>query len=134
MGTTTPLDVIRDSYALYGQGDFAAVLALLSPDIEIVQTADLPWGGKHRGHDGARRFFSLLGEYTAAMPSPERYIEAGDDVVAIGRLRGVAKATQQPIDLDIVHVWTVRNGLITRFMAYIDTPAMQRALMKESQS
>jgi ketosteroid isomerase-like protein len=54
--------------------------------------------------------------------------EAGEDVVVIGRLKGFAKATSSPIDLEIVHVWTIRDGLAVRFCAYIDTPEMKRAL------
>lgn len=123
-----PLPIVRRAYAAHAAGDVASVFALLAPDVEIVQTPDLPWGGRHVGHDGARAFFGALATWTDAKPEPERFVEAGDDVVAIGRLRGHARGTGRPIDLEIVHVWTVRDARIARFAAYIDTPAMQRAL------
>ncbi|MBF5046412.1 nuclear transport factor 2 family protein [Aggregicoccus sp. 17bor-14] len=122
------LQLIQEAYAAYARGDVAAVFSLLHPDVEIHQTPLLPWGGDHRGHAGARTFFQRLGEHTQAVPQPEQYLAAGDDVVAVGRLRGRARASGRPIDLAIVHVWTVREGRIVRFTAYIDTPAMLQAL------
>lgn len=126
--TDSPLDVVRRGYAAYAAGDVAAIFAQLDPDVEIVQTPLLPWGGVHRGHAGAQAFFRTLAEHTAARPEPERFVVAGDDVAVIGRLRGHARATGAPIDIDIVHVWTVRDGRVVRFVAYIDTPAMLAAL------
>jgi ketosteroid isomerase-like protein len=60
------------------------------------------------------------------------YIPAGNDVAVVGKLRGTARASGKRIDLDIVHVWTVRDGRLLRFAAYIDTPAMLEALGEES--
>jgi ketosteroid isomerase-like protein len=122
------IEIVKEAYARYQRGDIPGVFALLSPDIEIRQTTELPWGGIFHGHEGARKFFTLLGQHTAAMPQPEKAFEAGEDVVVIGRLKGTAKSTTAAIDLDIVHVWTVRDGLLIRFCAYIDTPVMKRAL------
>jgi ketosteroid isomerase-like protein len=124
----TALQLVRQAYAAYAARDVAAIFALLHPDVEIVQTPLLPWGGTHRGLDGARAFFRTIGELTAAIPEPSGYISAGDDVVVVGRLRGQARATGAPIDLAIAHVLTVRDGRIARFAAYIDTPAMLAAL------
>jgi uncharacterized protein len=62
------------------------------------------------------------------MPQPLRIFSAGTEVVVIDRLRGAARATGRPIDLDIVHVWTVRDQQIVRIAASIDTPAMRAAL------
>jgi ketosteroid isomerase-like protein len=122
------IEIVKEAYARHQRGDIAGVFVLLSPHIEIRQTTELPWGGVFRGHDGARRFFGLLMQHTAAMPQPTKIFEASEEVVVIGRLKGVAKATSSPIDLDIVHVWTVRDGLAVRFCTYIDTPQMKNAL------
>jgi ketosteroid isomerase-like protein len=120
--------VVRRGYEAYAKRDFAAVFALLHPEVEIVQTPLLPWGGAYRGHAGAREFFGKLGELTEAVPEPSTYISAGDDVVVVARRRGRVRATGAPIDLDVAHVWTVKDGLAVRFAAYIDTPAMLAAL------
>lgn len=126
------VELVRRGYEAYARRDFAAVMALLDPEIEVVQTELLPWGGVHRGLEGAGTFFRLLAEHTDAMPEPASYIPAGSDVAVVGRLRGRARASGKPIDLDIVHVWTLRDGRAVRFAAYIDTPAMLEALGEES--
>ncbi len=122
------LTIIREAYAAYTHGDVTAVFALMHPDIEIRQTPLLPWGGRHRGHEGARAFFATLAQHTEGRPEPTDFIEAGDDVIAIGRLRGRARATGKPYDLAIVHRWTLREGKVTAFEAFIDTPRMLAAL------
>jgi ketosteroid isomerase-like protein len=124
----TAEELVREGYERYARGDFSGVFALLSPAIEITQTTELPWGGVHRGHDGARQFFAAINQHVEVVPEPVRIFSAGAEVVVIGRLRGTVRATGRPIDLDIVHLWTVRDQQIVRFAAYIDTPAMRAAL------
>lgn len=120
--------LIRSGYDAYARRDFATVFALLHPDVEIYQTELLPWGGTYRGHSGADQFFRKLNEQTEGQPVPTEFISAGDDVVAVGRLRGRVRASGEPFDLSIVHLWSVREGRIIRFAAYIDTPGMLSAL------
>ncbi|HWW76953.1 MAG TPA: nuclear transport factor 2 family protein [Pyrinomonadaceae bacterium] len=122
------VELIRRGYEAYARRDFAAVFALLHPEVEIYQTASLPWGGTYRGQEQAREFFRRLSEQTEGGPEPSEFIAAGDDVVATGRLRGRVRANGRPFDLAIAHLWTVREGKIVRFAAYIDTPAMLSAL------
>lgn len=122
------VNLIRGGYEAYARRDFGAVFALLHPEVEIYQTDSLPWGGTYRGREQAAEFFRRLGEHTEGSPEPERFIAAGDDVVAVGRLRGRARASGKEYDLAIVHLWSVRDGRVIRFAAYIDTPGMLSAL------
>lgn len=122
------VELIRRGYEAYARRDFPSVFALLHPDIEIYQTELLPWGGTYRGHQQAREFFRKLSEHTEGEPEPTEFISAGDDVVAVGRLRGRVRANGQSYDLAIVHLWSVKEGQIVRFAAYIDTPGMLSAM------
>ena len=122
------VELIRRGYEAYARRDFAAVFDLLHPEVEIYQTAALPWGGTYRGREQAREFFRRLGEHTEGGPEAEEFIDAGEDVLALGRLRGRVRANGRPFDLAIAHLWTVREGRVVRFAAYIDTPAMLSAL------
>jgi len=123
-----PEDIVRAGYERYAQRDFPGVFALLAENITIWQTDELPWGGDYSGLDGAREFFTKLAQYTAATPEPAVYIPAGKHVAVYGKLRGRATATDREFELDIVHLWQVTDGKIDRFEAFIDTPAMLRAL------
>ena len=125
---SSPLEIVKLGYERYAARDFAGVFELLADDIVVWQTDELPWGGEHHGHDGARKFFTTLAQYTAATPEPIAFVPAGKHVAVYGKLKGDAIATRKPIDLDIVHLWQVEAGKINRFEAFIDTPAMLAAL------
>lgn len=58
----------------------------------------------------------------------ETLFEAGDKVISIGRTKGNARQTGTSFELPAVHVYTVSGGRISRFEAYVDTPAMLQAL------
>ncbi len=122
------IDLVSQAYDAYSRGAAVEVFQLLDPEIEIIQTTDLPWGGHYRGLMEAITFFGKLREHVEALPQPETLFEAGSDVVAIGRLRGRARNSGKPIDLPIVHIWTFENSKIIRFSAFIDTPTMLAAL------
>jgi ketosteroid isomerase-like protein len=122
------LEIVREIYDAFARQDGAAILARLHPDVEFHQTERLPWGGRYAGHDGARQFFERLREAIDSAVTVERFINAGDHVAVVGRTRGHTRSGQTPFDVAIVHVWTVRDARISRFDAYIDTPAMLAAL------
>ena len=122
------ITLVRLTYDSYARRDLALIWKHLSPEIEIYQTPEVPWGGTYRGHDGALEFFRKLNEFTDASPTPEEYFAAGEEVVVIGHARGTVQTTGRPFDVRIVHLWTVREGLIARFAAYIDTSEVLMAL------
>jgi len=49
-------------------------------------------------------------------------------VVAVAYTRGIARATGKEFEVPAVHVWTLKNGKVLRFDAYIDNPRMIAAL------
>jgi uncharacterized protein len=122
------LALVREMYDAFGRRDGAAILARLHDDVEFRQTPLLPWGGEYRGPAGARAFFTRLRESIDSAVTIERFIDAGDHVVAVGRTRGHVVGSGAPFDVAIAHVWTVRGDRIARFEAYIDTPPMHEAL------
>ena len=121
------LKLVRELYDAFARRVIPVVLAWLHPDVEMQQTELVPWGGRYRGHEGAREFFArVIGAIDSAV-TIERFIDAGDHV-AVGRTRGRTREGGVAFDMAVVHVWTVRDGRITRFEVYIDTPAMREAL------
>jgi ketosteroid isomerase-like protein len=124
----TNLTLIRLAYDSYARQDLSLMLKLVSADVVFHTTTALPWGGTYRGHSGGLEYFRRLTEFIDATPIPEEFFATGDDVVVVGRLRGLARATGREFDVRIVHVWTVRQGQVTSFTAYIDTLAMLQAL------
>lgn len=123
-----PVDTVREIYARWGRRDLAAVFELLSPDVEIFQTTALPWGGRFRDFRGALGFFAGLNHYVDGAPEGLTYIAAGEEVAVTGRFRGTARASRTVFDVEMVHVWTVQRGKVSRWEACVDTPAMCEAL------
>ncbi|HKQ51914.1 MAG TPA: nuclear transport factor 2 family protein [Pyrinomonadaceae bacterium] len=129
--TTEHEELVRNIYDAYARRDLAAALSRFSPEVEFVQTNLLPWGGSYRGLEGAQASLGQLIAHVDSRVEVEETFSAGDQVVVVGRTRGTARASGAPFDLRAVHVWTVVEGRITRFEAYIDTPAMLKALAPE---
>ena len=122
------LEKVQEIYDGYERRDLASVFQLLDKDVEFIQSNELPWGGHYIGHDGARKFFAALREHIDSRVILERLIDSGDRVVAVGRTVGKACATQLEFDVPVVHVWTLQEGLVSRFEAYIDNATMLVAL------
>ena len=126
---TGNLDVVRAAYLAFERGDLTGVFAVLDPDVEVYQSSEVPWGGRYRGQVQVQEFFMKLAAAVDSNVDMERFLDAGDQVVQIGRTRGRARATGKTFDVLEVHVWTVRHGKVVRFEAYVDNPAMLTALM-----
>lgn len=120
--------VVRAVYEAFATKDIPRIVSLFSLDIELSQSTEVPWGGVYRGHDGALKFFGILTQTIKTVVTIERYIDAGDTIVAIGWTRGTVNATGANINVPIAHVWTIENGLATRVHFCIDNPTMLSAL------
>ena len=126
--STSNIDVIRGGYAAFERGDVPAIFALLDPEAEFYQSDELPWGGRYRGHAEIGEFLRRLSTSVESKVTAERFVEAGNQIVQIGRTRGTVRATGKPFDVPEVHVWTLRHGKIVRFEAYLDHATLQPAL------
>jgi ketosteroid isomerase-like protein len=125
------LDLVKRSYAAFEQGDLEGVLGDLDPEIEWQQAQGLPHGGTYHGRDEVRRsIFDPLDEewWDEFSAVPTEFLDAGDEVVVLGRYRGVAKRTGKHLDVPFVHVWTVRGERAVRFRQFLDTAGWIEAL------
>jgi ketosteroid isomerase-like protein len=131
------LEIVQRSYDAFERGDLAAVLADLDPEIEWYQAQGLPHGGLYRGRDEVSRnvFEPLDAEWWSEFSAvPDEFLDAGEQVVALGRYRGTAKGTGNRLDVPFVHVWTLRDGRATRFRQFLDTAGWVAALADRSPS
>jgi ketosteroid isomerase-like protein len=125
------VEVVAQSYEAFARGDMAGVLAHMHDDIEWHQAQGLPHGGLYRGLDEVRRnvFDPLDRDWWEEFDAtPEHFLDAGSDVVVLGRYRGVARGTGKVLDVPFVHVWTLDDGLAVRFRQFLDTAGWNDAL------
>ena len=121
-------DVVRRIYEALQQRDVPAALALFAPDIVMEQSEEVPWGGRYVGHEGAMQFFAALVQRSTSVVTVERFVDAGEHVVAIGWTRGTLNATGAAFEVPIAHVWTIRDGKAVHVRYCIDHPTMRAAL------
>lgn len=123
--------VVRSVYENFAKGDVEAVLAVLAPEVEWVESAHdyLPFAGTHVGRDQVvqRVFGNVFRYWDEFAVVPERFHDAGDVVVVEGRAVGKTKAGGV-LDAPAAWVWTVRDGLAASNRNYHDTDAFRMAL------
>ncbi len=124
---------VASLYAAFGRGDVPAILAVVDPAIDWVSNCaagTVPWGGTRTGLTGATSFFQALGEtMDFEVFEPGKFIDSGDSVAVTGRTRARHKhAGRGMFDCEWVHIFTIRDGKLTRFQEFYDTAAVERAL------
>jgi len=125
------VELVRRSYEAFARDDLDAVLADMHPEIEWHQAQGLPHGGFYRGLDEVRRnILEPLDEqwWDEFAATPDEFLDAGAEVVVLGRYRGVAKDTGKPLDVPFVHVWTIDGDKAVRFRQFVDTAGWVAAL------
>jgi len=125
------IDLVKRSYVAFAEHDLDRVLADMHPDIEWQQAQGLPHGGTYRGLPDVRaNIFDPLDRdwWDGFTADPDEFLDAGDQVVVLGRYRGRAKQTGKQLDVPFVHIWTVRDDKAIRFRQFLDTAGWVEAL------
>jgi ketosteroid isomerase-like protein len=79
------VEIVRRLYDAYLRGDAATALAAFDPDIEWDATHH-PDGRVYRGYDGIQQFLREWQDlWESTWSQPERFLEAGDEVVVLTR-------------------------------------------------
>jgi hypothetical protein len=127
----SPVDLVKRSYDAFERGDMDGVLGDMDPGIEWQQAQGLPHGGTYRGIEAVRtNIFDPLDEqwWDEFSAVPTEFLDAGGEVVVLGRYRGVAKGTGKQLDVPFVHVWTIHGEKAVRFRQFLDTAGWIEAL------
>jgi uncharacterized protein len=124
--------VVRSLYENFAKGDVPAVLAVLAPDLEWVESPQewLPHRGVHRSpNEVVDKVFAMVMErFDEFALIPDLFHDAGDVVVVEGRAVGKTKVGGV-LDARAAWVWSVQDGLVTANHNYHDTDAWRLALM-----
>ena len=75
--------------------------------------------GTYRGPDAARRFFEDLFEpFDEIVIDPEEFFEHGDQVAVFLRVRLWPTKSSAFVENRIGHLWTMRDGKVTRLAIF----------------
>jgi ketosteroid isomerase-like protein len=127
-----PMQVVQSIYAAFHSRDIPKVFSLLSPDVHLVQSEELSWGGSYHGHVEARKFFAALTSHITTTVIVEKLIDSADHVVVIGSTQGTVNATGKSFKVPVAHIWRVDDGLAVHAQFFIDNPTMLNALARSS--
>lgn len=121
---------MADLYAAFGRGDVPAVLGAMDPAIhwhEAEGNPYMPSGEAWVGPDAVlENLFTRLGEdWDGFTVHPASFHDAGDTVVVEGRYTGEYRGTGRSLDTQFCHVWSLKDGRITKFQQYVDTATLQ---------
>ena len=108
------------------------LLPALADDVEwwaAGQPELLPWAGTVRGRDEVERWFERLNEVMDYDRFDAlEFVAEDDQVVVVAEASGRARATGKPFETEIVRIFTLRDGKITRVRSYYDTYVYVAAL------
>ncbi|MET7878404.1 MULTISPECIES: nuclear transport factor 2 family protein [Micromonospora] len=130
-----PEAVVRRFFDLFDKGDLPAIKGLLDPEFEWIYHGppSLPWAGVYHGEVGFDRFFEIVrGLIRVRECVPYRFIAAGDEVVVLGVSRTDVIANGAEYEAQWMNVFTVRDGLIVRYLDLYDTATVVEALQKSA--
>lgn len=124
------LDAVKGVYAAFAKVDIPTVLAILDPNIAWTEAEGFPYAGTYHGPKGVLEgvFMRLGAEWDGFAAVPHEFIDGGDAIVALGKYSGTYKATGKSFEADFAHVWKIHAGKAIRFVQYVDTLLVQRAL------
>jgi ketosteroid isomerase-like protein len=117
------VETVRGSWEAWRRGDTDALFDFYDPDIEWDMTHSyVPGMEVFHGHDGVRAFFREWGEFFAEYHAePERFIDAGDSVVARVRQHGRGRASNVGVEMPLYwQVYRLRDGRAVRVEIYRD--------------
>jgi ketosteroid isomerase-like protein len=125
------LKTIESVYAAFGRADLPFILKALAEDVDWrhPRPADIPWGGDRRGREAVAQFFAAIGQHVAIeLFSPDQFIARGDQVIVLGHERVRTRAGGRVYQVEWVHVWTLRDGVVAGFREYTDTATIVDAV------
>ena len=125
--------IVSDVYEAFGRGDVPSVLGAMDSGIhwhEAEGNPYMPSGEAWVGPDAILNdlFMKLGGDWDGFTVHPGSFHDAGDVIVVEARYSGTHKGTGNKLDAQVCHVWTLKDGKITKFQQYVDTAKLQDAM------
>ena len=128
--TETNTQLVQQVLDSFKQGDIPTVLAGMTDDVQwiIPKIEGVSFSGERTGRDAVGRFFAdLASQQDVIQFEPRQFVASEDEVVALGHYAWNVKATGRRWECDYAHVFTIRDGRVSRFREYTDTAAAAAA-------
>jgi len=129
------INIIKKLYSDFAKGDIPAVGAVMDENIEWNEAENFPLadGNPYIGFDAIMKgVFGRIGaEWEYWNLTDLDYTEmSGDKILATGRYQAKYKKNGAIINLQMAHVWNLKENKIIKFQQYADTKAIAEAMRK----
>jgi ketosteroid isomerase-like protein len=104
------IELVRRIHERWDRGE--SISDLVADDLEYVNPSYAVEPGTRFGRYS---FGSVRETYPDFLFHPERYVDAGDDVVVLGRYTASGGTSGIELEGDHGYVWTVKDGVAVRF-------------------
>ena len=127
--------VIQKLYDDFTKGDMEAVGATLDANIEWNEAENFPYadGNPYIGFDAILNgVFARIGaewEYWNLVDL-NYHDMANNQVLVTGRYQGKYKINSAVIDIQMAHLWNLKDGKVTKFQQFADTKGIDEAIRK----
>jgi len=126
------VNVVKNIYKAFGEGDFPAVFDLFDPAIEWISAENSPAakGSPYHGVSEVREgvFMLIVAGFDGFAIRVDELLDAGDKVVMLGYYLGARKATGKQFQAQVAHIWTIAAGKAVKFQQYTDTYQLAQAM------
>jgi ketosteroid isomerase-like protein len=113
------VEVVRAAYAAWNGRDLDAALASAHPEIEVVQDTKIPGAIAATGRDQFRAWLeSFYGIWDSFEVTPKDVRQVGDRVLVVAQISARGKVSGIPVDVQVGHVLTLRDGQTVRWESY----------------
>lgn len=118
--------IVRQVYEAFGRADVSSILEYVANDVdwEFVGSPGLPYAGRRRNRKEVADFFAAVaGADQIHAFEPREFIEANEHVTVLGWESSTALDTGKKFESEWAHVFTVKQGKITRWRGFFNTAA-----------
>jgi uncharacterized protein len=126
----SPLFTVGQFSKALGEKNMERASALLHHDLVVHEAGGLPYSGEYHGPQGFRELLTTMNESMELTAGPvTRDCLSDDTVVSRFRLTFTARASGESVEMDLVELYKVRDGLIVDLDVYYKDPAAVTALL-----
>ena len=123
------VELVRQAYEAFNRGDLDAVLSAFDEQIAVHDPPEIPDSAIHRGHAAVmrdwQRTFDSFEEFSAEIEDCQ---DVGDEELLIFvRFRGRGRGSGVPVEAEVAHLLTIRNGKLLRMRQFMDRKAALEA-------
>lgn len=131
----SPLRTVGQFSKALGDKDLERACALLHRDLVVREAGGLPYSGEYHGPQGFRKLLTKMNDSMELTPGPvTRDCLSDDTVVSRFRLAFTARTSGESVEMDLVELYKVRDGLIVDLDVYYKDPSAVAALLTRNAS